>query len=71
LEQHWIQRGENRNASLWPLEEMIWKSLIDIAMGVSTSVEDGTVGMVNKMKSFALDSSAIRWYKITGKLITM
>ena len=50
---------------------MIWKSLIDIAMGVSTSVEDGTVGMINKMKSFELDSSAISWYKITGKLITM
>jgi hypothetical protein len=48
------------------LEKTIWKSLLSIAMG-SKSVEEGTKGMIDEIKSFKLEESARSCYKIGGE----
>ena len=58
------------NSFIWPLEKMIWNSLIDIAMHTSMSVEEGTENMIRKMASFQMDSSVMSWYQIKGELIS-
>ena len=74
FEQHWVKRagfkGGEMNSFIWPLEKMIWNSLIDIAMHTSMSVEEGTENMIRKMASFQMDSSVMSWYQIKGELIS-
>ena len=74
FEQHWVKRtgfkGGEMNSFIWPLEKMIWNSLIDIAMHTSMSVEEGTENMIRKMVSFQMDSSFMSWYQIKGELIS-
>ena len=68
--QHCIQKMEERNTSIGPLEKIIWKGLIAIATDGTHLVEERTMMMINEMKAFKLDSSAISCYKIKGEIIT-